>query len=51
MHGSLQPKFLLRAAVQAGAAGEAGEMEKDERHKLDVLSDKLDVLSDFSTDL
>ena len=35
---SLQPQFLLKAAMQAGATGEAGEMEKDERHELDVLS-------------
>ena len=35
---SLQPKFLSRAAVQAGAAGEAGEIEKDSKHEEDVVS-------------
>ena len=33
---SLQFQFLTRAAVQAGAAGEAGENEKDNHHAKDV---------------
>ncbi len=35
---SLQPQFLARAAVQAGAAGEAGGIEKDNRHEEDVIA-------------
>ena len=38
VRSSLQPKFLSRAAVQAGAAGEAGEIEKDSKHEEDVVS-------------
>ena len=35
---SLQPQFLCRAASHAGAAGEAGEMEKDARHEEGVIA-------------
>ena len=35
---SLQLQFLCKAAVQAGVAGEAGEIEKDSKHEEDVLS-------------
>ena len=35
---SLQLQFLSKTAVQAGAAGEAGEIEKDSKHEEDVLS-------------
>ena len=38
VRSSLQPKFLSRATVQAGAAIEAGEIEKDSKHKKDVVS-------------
>ena len=38
VHCSLQPQFLSRAAVQSGAAGEAGEIKKDSKHEEDVLS-------------
>ena len=38
VRSSLQPKFLSRAAVQAGATGEAGEIEKDSKHEEDVVS-------------
>ena len=38
VRSSLQPKFLSRAAVQAGAAGEAGEIEKDSKHEEVVVS-------------
>ena len=35
---SVQPQFLSRATVQAGAAREAGQMEKDSKHEEDVVS-------------
>ena len=38
VRSSLQPQYLLRAAVEAGAASEAGEMEKDERHEREVTA-------------
>ncbi len=31
-------EFLARAAVQAGIAGEAGEIEKDNRYEEDVIA-------------
>ena len=36
VRSSLQPQYLNRAAHQAGAAGEAGEAEKDTRHAQQV---------------
>ena len=38
VRSSLQPSFLTQAASHPGAASEAGEMEKDERHHLNVSS-------------
>ena len=38
VRGSLQPQHLSKAADHPGAAGEAGEIEKDEKHEVDVLS-------------
>ena len=38
VRSSLQPSFLTQAASHSGAASEAGEMEKDERHHLNVSS-------------
>ena len=37
VRNSLQPHYILRAAVEAGAAKEAGEIEKDERHEQEVV--------------
>ena len=38
VRSSLQPSFLTQAASHPGAASEAGEIEKDERHHLNVSS-------------
>ncbi|XP_062512057.1 uncharacterized protein LOC134187899 [Corticium candelabrum] len=38
VRSSLQPSFLTQAASHPGAASDAGEMEKDERHHLNVSS-------------
>ena len=38
VRSSLQPSFLTQAASHPGAASEAGEMEKDERHHINVSS-------------
>ena len=38
VRSSLQPSFLIQAASHSGAASEAEEMEKDERHHLNVPS-------------
>ena len=32
VRNSLQPAYLIKAATCAGAAAEAGELEKDQRH-------------------
>ena len=32
----MQPCFVCAAAIEAGAAGNAGEMERDERHEFNV---------------
>ena len=32
----MQPRFVCTAAIEAGATGNAGEMEKDERHEFNV---------------
>ena len=34
---SLQPHYILRAPVEAGAPSEAGEIEKDEWHEQEVV--------------
>ena len=36
--GSLQPQYLSKAADHPGVAGEAGEIEKDEKHEVNVLA-------------
>ena len=38
VRGSLQPHYLSKAADHPGVAGEAGEIEKDEKHEDDVLT-------------
>ena len=38
VRGSLQPQYLSKAADHPGVAGEAGEIEKDEKHEDDVLA-------------
>ena len=38
IRNSLQPSYVTKSAIQAGAAAEAGELEKDSRHEASVIA-------------